>query len=82
MSNTISKFTIVCWGCNKSETHPWFGPGEEYDAVISSLKNKGWNRRHFGPEGSTADPWFCSLKCAHESDKAIQAEEYWKNARK
>lgn len=70
----MSSFTIQCWGCNFSETHPWNGPGPEYDAVINDMKSRGWQRREFGPG---ANPWFCSHDCAYKSYNAQQAEQYW-----
>lgn len=69
-----STFTIQCWGCNCSETHPWSGPGSEHDAIIEDMKSRGWQRREFGPG---ADPWFCSHNCAYKSYNAQQAEQWW-----
>lgn len=69
-----STFTVTCWGCNYSETHPYGGPGEDYDSRIAEMKARGWQRREFGPG---ADPWFCSHNCAYQSYNAQQCEQWW-----
>src|SRR5512135_420330 len=69
-----SSFSIQCWGCNCSETHPWTGPGPEYDAIMEDMKSRGWQRREFGPN---AAPWFCGKDCAYNSYNAKRAEEWW-----
>lgn len=69
-----STFTVTCWGCNLSETHPGPCYGEEYEATVADMKSRGWCRREFGP-GAT--PWFCSDYCAHKSHNAIIAEKLW-----
>lgn len=69
-----SNFTISCWGCNYSETHPWNGLGLKYDTTIEEMKSRGWARRTFAPG---AAPWFCSYDCAFYSLNAKQAEQLW-----
>ncbi len=71
---TDSTFGIRCWGCHLSETHPWNGPGPEYDAAIKDMESRGWCQRTFAP-GVTV--WFCGQLCAYESYNAKRAEEIW-----
>lgn len=73
----MSSFTVQCWGCGYSETHPWNGPGKEYDASMEDLKARGWRRRAFWPDNWDKGPWFCSEDCAYNSYNAKRAEEYW-----
>ncbi len=73
----MSYFTVVCWGCNKMETHPWHGPGPANDAIEKDMEERGWRRRAFWQSDWDKGPWFCSHECAHDSANAKYAEEYW-----
>jgi hypothetical protein len=68
-----STFTVQCWGCYRSETHPYSGY-EDSEAKIEEMKSRGWRRHKFGPG---ADPWFCCENCALNSYNSLQAKEWW-----
>jgi len=68
--------TVICWGCNQSETHP-MKHGEEYELQLQELAERGWVRRSFGPSSWDKGQLFCSQECAYESYRAKQAEEWW-----
>jgi hypothetical protein len=68
--------TIECWGCQKSETHP-FLHGKKRDALMVDLAARGWRRRAFWSPNWDRGPWFCSEVCANNSQNAKQAQKYW-----
>lgn len=69
----MSSLTIECWGCFKSKKYDYV---ISYDDIEAKLISQGWCRRLFG---SSANPWFCSEKCARHSHNALTAEQWWKN---
>lgn len=73
MTQPTATFTVQCWGCYRSETHPYSGM-EDQDQKTEEMKTRGWRRHKFGPG---ADPWFCSEECALHSFNAVRAKEWW-----
>jgi hypothetical protein len=75
MKEPTAKFTVQCWGCDKSVTLP-YESFEDHQHKIEVLKVQGWRRVLFGPG---AEPWFCSEDCALYSYNARKAKEWWGN---
>ena len=73
MTQPTATFTVQCWGCYRSETHPYTCM-EDHDQKTEEMKTRGWRRHKFGPG---ADPWFCSEECALYSFNAVRAKEWW-----
>ncbi|SRR5579885_572831 len=73
MTQPTATFTVQCWGCYRSETHPYSGM-EDQEQKTEEMKTRGWRRHKFGPG---ADPWFCSEECALHSYNAVRAKEWW-----
>ena len=71
VNKTASSSTIDCVACRKQYT-VYSDMINDFDFMFKAM---GWIRRSFH---ETANPWFCSEKCAFHSEKAKYLEECWK----
>lgn len=64
-----------CFACRRQLiVHMDWSEGFNYDSANEEAEKRGWHRRRFY---KSADPWFCSYDCSHNSPQAKYCEEYW-----
>lgn len=65
------KIFVECSACKKSQTLE-INSGED---ITANLQFSGWIKVNYDP---SATVWYCSNKCAFNSDTSDRLEKYWR----